>query len=261
MRAFLIALSLVFSVVAHATPTVTARGSTGSTSGTTTYAITPASNLAAGSMGVLVVAADNAGTGGATTVHPTTVTDSVGNVWTRRQNPLYDPVGASAGVDVGFYTAQLAVALTTSNNVTITWAGGASVGSKAYAMWEIAPTSAAFVMSYISGAAGTGAASAAPTVTTSSLTSGDIVVAGGGAESGDTWGADADTTNGTWNTHQHSAGGTGATGMSVTSQVKIVTATATQQYDPTLTSADQIIGWIQLREIPAATGNFFMLLR
>jgi hypothetical protein len=252
-----LAIVCALAVSARAAVTVTARGTSGNNTGATTLAITPGSNLAAGSMGVLVVACDNAGNG--TTIHPTSFTDSVGNTWTQRLNALYDPVGANAGVDVGFYTAHLSVAVTTSNNITITWAGGNSVTAKAYALWEVTPTSASFVLSYITGAAGTGAASASPTVTTGSITSGDVVIAGGGAESASTWSGDADSTNGSWSTQQTAAGGTGNTGMSVTSQYKVVTGTATQQYDPTLTSADQIIGWIQLREVAANTSAFFQL--
>jgi hypothetical protein len=177
-------------------------------------------------------------------------------------NPLFDNGSNSAGVELAFYTAPLTVAFTTSNNVVLTWQSATSVTAKAWALFEVVPT-AGKVMSYITGAAGTGGTSASPTVTTSSITSGDVVIGGGGAESSDTWAGDADSTNGSWSTQQHNVAGSGASGMSVTAQSKVVSGTATQTYNPTLTSADVILGWIQLREITPASnpGAFFQFLR
>jgi hypothetical protein len=205
-------------------------------------------------MGVLVLAIDNAGSGGSTAASPATFTDAKNNTWTRRINPIYDPGAASAGVETAYYTAPITTALLSSDSSTITFAGGVSVASSAWAFWEVAPA-AGFTVGYVTGAAGTGAASGTPTVTTSSIASSDIVIGGGGAESGDTWTGDADTTNGSWSTHQHTAAGTGTTGMSVTTQIKTVTAAATQTYNPTLTSADQILGWIQITEAPSGMGR------
>jgi hypothetical protein len=234
----------------------TPRGTGGNNSTGTTVTVTPGSNFAVWSMGVLVIALDNAGSGGSVPAAPATVVDSVGNTWTRRQNPIYDPNSASAGVELAFYTSLLTNRFTTANSLVITWDAGVSVAAKAWALWEV--TAAADKMaSYITGAAGTGAASGTPTVTTSSLTNGDMVIGGGGAESADTWAGDADTTNGSWATHQHAGFGTGTNGMSLTTQTKVVSATATQTYNPTLTSADQILGWISLREVTLPRGNFF----
>src|SRR6185436_2095574 len=100
--------------------------SAGTTTGTTTLTIVPTVNLAVGTTGVLCLALDNAGSGGGTPASPTSITDSVGNVWTRQINPIYDPVGASAGVEVAVYTAQILIALTTSDSIVVTWAGGVS---------------------------------------------------------------------------------------------------------------------------------------
>lgn len=251
--AWISALLILFVLPAHAAISTVARGTgTDATSGTT-IAVLPSGTIAVGSMGVLVLAIDNAGSGGSTSASPASFTDAKSNTWTRRINPIYDPAGVSAGVETAYYTAPITSALLSSDSSTITFAGGVSVASSAWAFWEAIPTTG-FELSYVSGATGTGAASGTPTVTTSSITSGDVVIGGGGAESADTWAGDADTTNGTWATHQHTAAGTGATGMSVTTQSKVVTATATQTYNPTLTSADQILGWIQLTEILIPNG-------
>ena len=227
--------------------TATARGTGGNNTAATSIVCTPTSTIPAASAGVLVLAADNAAGGGAAQL-PASVTDSVGNVWTRQLNPLYDPGAGSAGVELAFYVcADLTTALTSANNIT--FSGLASTTAKAYAFWQVAPTGATTKISYVTGAAGTGAASATPTVTTSSIPTGDIVIGGGGAESASTWTGDADTTNGSWSAQQAAGFGTGTSGMSVTTQYKVVTATATQTYNPTLTSADQILGWIQLTEV------------
>lgn len=208
--------------------------------------------MTAGALGVLCVALDNAGASGATPAAPSSFTDAKGNTWTRRQNPIFDPGAASAGVELAIYTATLTVALLTSDTSTINWASAVSVGAKAWTLREITAGANKFA-SYVTGGVNTGATTGTPTVTTGSITSGDCVIGAGGAESADTWAGDADTTNGSWSTHQHNAAGTGNSGMSVTSQAKVVNATATQTYNPTLTSADCILAWIQVTELNAYT--------
>jgi hypothetical protein len=240
--------------------TGTDRGVGGNNVSASTIACAPTSTIAAGSAGVLKIALDNAGAGGAAAVAPASVTDSVSNAWTRRLSGIYDPGAASAGVEIAIYTCdRLTTQLTSGNNVTLNF--GTAVVAKEYAFEEFTPD-ASFQMQYVTGAVNTGSATATPTVTTGSLPSGDAVSAMGGAESGDTWAGDADTTNGSWSTHQHGAAGTGVSGMSLTSQRKIVTATATQTYNPTLTSADVILGWIQLTQVLIPTeANIQAVLR
>jgi hypothetical protein len=41
--------------------------------------------------------------------------------------------------------------------------------------------------------------------------------------------------------------------MAITTQGKVVNATATQTYNPTLTSADCILAWIAVEEVAAFT--------
>ncbi len=221
------------------------RGS-GGVASSASISVNPTGTLAVNSMGVWCIALDNAGSGGATPNSPASFTDVKSNLWTRQINPIYDPGAASAGVEVAVYTSPLATALLTSDALALNFTNACV---KAWALHEIIPASG-FGVEYITGGVGTGAASGTPTVTTGSITSGDAVIGVGGAESGDTWVGDADTTNGSWSAHMHAASGTGTSGMSITTQRKIVTATATQTYNPTLTSADQILGWIQLREAP-----------
>lgn len=228
--------------------TVQSRGTGGNTTGATSVTVTPASNLAAGSMGVIVVAADNAGAGGNAANCNTSMTDSVSNIWTRRLDVWFDNGAASAGIELCIYTGTLTTALTTANNVVVGFSN--SVTAKSWTLTEIVPTTG-FVPAFVTGAGGTGATSATPTVTTSSITSGNVVIGGGAAEATLAWTGDADSTNGSWTNEQEIGNGTGTSGAAVTSQAKVVTATATQTYNPTLTSADQIIGWIQISEAAA----------
>lgn len=236
--------------------TGTDRGTGGNNVSANSLACSPASTIPVGSCGVLCIALDNAGPAGSSTVSPATVTDSVGNLWTKRVNPLFDNGAASAGVESVCYTCEdLATALTSSDNVTVNF--GTNVVAKSYVFHEITPTDGTKKISYVTGAAGTGATSATPSVVTSSIPAGDAVIGWGAAESVDTWAGDADTSNGSWSAHQHApSGGTTTNAMSITSQRKIVTGTATQTYNPTLTSADVILGWIQLTEVARPTNSY-----
>ena len=231
--------------------TVTERGSGGNNTASTSLVIAPASNFVAGTTGVLTLHADNAGSGGATTVMPATITDSKGNTWTRHVNPIYDPGAASAGVDSALYSAPIVTALLTSDNITVNWAAGVSVTAKRWELKEIAAGAGNIAQHRTSGA-GTGAASGTPTVTTASVTSGEVVVGFGTSESADTWVGDSDTSNGSWSTAVKGAAGTGTSGIAGIVQHKVTTGTATQTYNPTLTSADQILGWAIFQEVASA---------
>lgn len=249
LKASMLLLACAFS--AQAAITVQSRGTGGNTTGATSVTVTPGSNLAAGSMGVIVVAADNAGTAGNAANCNTSMTDSVGNSWTLRLDVWYDNGAASAGAELCIYTGALTTAFTTANNVVVGF--GNSVTAKSWTLTEIVP-SALMVPQYVTGAGGPGATDGVPTITTTSITNGDVVIGGGAAEATLSWTGDADTTNGSWTNEQEIGNGTGTTGAAVTSQAKVVTATATQTYNPTLTSADRIIGWIQITEVTPSNG-------
>jgi hypothetical protein len=234
----------------------TDRGTGTHNTSATSFTLSPGSNFAAGTWAVLCIAADNSVSGGATE-NFTSVTDSLGNVWVERNTAVYDPGTASSGVQGAFYTTnQNAGLLTTGTVITVTF--GAATVAKAWTLSQVAP-SAGFCIQFSSSGDGTGSATNAPTVTTSSITSGDMVVGACFNEqgTGQAVTGDADTTNGTWSTQQVAEVGTTAAGMTVASQYKVVTATATQTYDPTLSvSSDVINAWISLTEtaIPKRSG-------
>lgn len=226
--------------------TGTARGAGRNNVAATTVVITPASNFAAGSTAVLVLAYDNLGTGGSDPFSG--ITDSLGNTWTSRQNALYDPAVINQGVVLRIFTAPMTTPLTTSDTITVAF-GILLVIAKSWCLLQVSPAAGGAVV-YVTGGVNAGAATGTPTVTATGVAANHMIVGGGGSESNDTWVGDADTTNGSWSTMQHEGGLEGVAGISVIEQNKVVNATGDQTFNPTLTSADCILAWIELRENP-----------
>jgi hypothetical protein len=233
----------------------TTRGSGSHATTTTTWVITPASYPAAGSLLVLVAAYDNSGSGGADPY--SSIADSKGNTWTSRHGTLRDPSTANAGCVLRIFTTRQDVGtLVSADTVTITL--GTTTVAKAWALWEITAAGGSYA-DYLATETGAGGASTTPSVTTSSITSGDLVVGAVAFEygAGATLTYDGDTSSGTWVNGQ-TAGTSGTTnGMSVIGETKVTTGTATQTYDPTSdTSSDWAAGWISVHEnAGAVTGR------
>ena len=220
----------------------TNRGVSGNATAATSLTVTPASNLTAGAFAILCVAYDNSGASGADPF--TTITDSVGNTWTSRVNVLNDPGAASAGATLRIFTSRITT-LTTANTITVNF--GSSTTAKAWTLTEVV-SNAGLVPTFVNGT-GTAQTTATPTITTSSITIGNLVLGAAGGEGNGTTTGDADTTNGTWSTQQETGFGTTTGGQEITSQFKVVTATATQTYNPTFSaSTDNCIAWIQVTE-------------
>lgn len=249
MKTIILFLLLIFPISINATLTRTDRGSGNHNSASGTLTVTPTSNFTSSSFGVLIIALDNSGAAGNTLISPATASGADGSTWTKRPNALFDNGAASAGVEIAFYTSN-SVSLTTAQSITVTWSSTTPT-AKSWTLHEVT-ASAGKLVSYVTGATTAGGTTGSPTITSSSITSGDLIIGGGASESSNTWAGDADSTNGTWSTQQTNVAGSGTSGMSTTSQGKIVTGTATQTYNPTLTSADVIIGWIQLTEVSAS---------
>lgn len=118
---------------------------------------------------------------------------------------------------------------------------------------EINPT-AGSTLSYVTGGVSAAQATDAPTMTTGSITSGNLVSCACFYEDNDAATGDADTTNGSWSTAQQDSCGLAGAGIAVISQAKVVTATATQTYNPRLVdSTDCVEAWIEYTE--TASGN------
>jgi hypothetical protein len=221
-----------------------------STTSASTWAIGPAATIAASSMGVLIMALDNPDSAGAgKNLSSATITDSVGNTWTRRLDFIYDPGAANAGVEIGVYTGVLTTNLTSTGTVTITFTTAEAARAAA---WIKVTTDTGNPIRYVAGGAScdgcTSGQSASPvTITTGTIAVGDVVFGFFGDEATSQTGSDTDTTNGTWFVTPYGFGSGGS--MLIRGQWKIqTTADSTQTYNQAITAADWEAGWFQLAD-------------
>ena len=226
--------------------------STGTNTAVTTFtSFSPATNFAAMSMAVLCISADNSGN---SVNNITSVTDTVGNKWTARALPIYDPGAASAGIQGAIYTTNMDRGLLTTG-VTITTNFTDNTTSDTWALMEIQPTAGNRIR-FVNTADYTGQSvvgGTAVTFVTGSITQNNLVVCALFVEGGTTQTptGDADVTNGSWSTMQYAEIGTTTSGNVILTQRKIVSATATQTWNPTMSiTADVVASWIQLTEEP-----------
>lgn len=221
------------------------RGTGTHNSAATSFTLSPASNCAAGSTVVLCVAADNSSTGGATNDF-TTVTDSLGNTWTKRQAPVFDNGAASAGVQGAIYTTLQDVgAVVTSTVITVNF--GSSPTAKTWTLTEVVPAAGKVAAFRTGGDKAAGATGTACTTGASATVNiGEVIVAcffieGGTSNSVTT--PDADGTNGAWTTNQYAEIGTTTSGSCIVSQAKLqTTANSTQSLDITMAVSNDYTG-------------------
>lgn len=235
--------------------TATGRGTSGAevgAGGTGTNNLTPSGNCAAGSLLVAVYIYRNSGGGGADGF--TSFTDTKSNTWTTQFTLKYDPAGADAGFMLRVLTTtQDGGTLTTGDTVTGQYNWNSGNGS-VILLTELA-SNAGGTIGFLTGAiAASATSSASPTITSGTITVGDAIVGFGGSRLGTgTWSNDADTSNGSWVAAQQA---TFSAVYNAISQAKVVTGTATQTYNPTLSVANfQGLGWVSAHETPAATAN------
>lgn len=233
--------------------TATVRYGSGNTSSETTFTFSPSTNFNAGSFAVMFVAADNSAAGGASN-NITSVTDSLGNTWTKRQGPLYDPGLANQGIQGAVFTTSMdSGTLTTSATISVNF-GDATV-AKAALIYDVTPTSGYRIV-YLSSGNGNGTTNSLFSETTGSITANNIVLCACYQEGN--YGvnaADSDTTRGSWSSLIMTTIGVGSSPVTVYSQSKVVTGTGTQTFDVSfIASADMIGSWVELSEVPASAG-------
>lgn len=219
---------------------VTTAGSGNSATSTATLAFDCGAAFAVDDIIVVCISADNNGASGVSSL--SSVTDAGGNTYELLQ-ATYDPGAAAAGQTVGIAWARITTALITTDDVTINFSP--NTVSKAAVVHKLDPDTGITLQKVASGFTA-GSATGTPTVTTATVTIGDVVIAVLAAETNVAVTQDGDSTNGAWSTQMTATGNTGTllTSSRVAAQTKIVTATATQTYNPTLTSCDNILGWI-----------------
>lgn len=223
--------------------TITQGNKAGSTTSNASVACDCGDAFTVGDLIVAVIAADNNGTLGAASL--STVTDAKSNVYTLVQ-ATYDPGAAAAGQTICIAYARVKTAMVTTDQVTVSFSPNTT--AKCIAIWRVHPDTGGGIEVTASGTTA-GSGTGTPTVTSGSVPIGGAVIAALAAEStGDALVADKDTTSGDWSYPIFSAGTTGtiATSSMITSQYKVPTAAATQAYNPTLTSCDNLLAWIVL---------------
>lgn len=225
--------------------TATSLGTGQSKSSETSRGFAPSTNATPGALVVVAIAADNAGTNGASVLGASAASDSQGNTWTQLAHSLYDPSGVAAGVCVALYgTYQDVGTLTTGDTITVDF-GGVSTTAKAWNVYEFAGTD----LETFDPHARSSDHSSTPDITTlNSLAAGEAVIVGFGREAANSAVDDSDTTNGVWvGTGDQTTGGSGTTNIGCRINYKIVTGPGTQQFD-LVGSADWAACLICLRE-------------
>lgn len=230
--------------------TGTDRGTGTHNTSATSFTLNPGSNFTAGALAVICLSVDNAGTSGGL-LSTFTVTDTLGNTWTRRSSPIYDPGAANAGVEGAFFTTpQNGGTLQTGTTITVSF-GSTAVVAKVWTLMEVSSDISGVTPTYKNQGVGTGSATTTPTVTSASIGNGQMIIGGVFNEYGtaQTPTGDSDTTNGNWSTMQTNEIGTTTAGQTIITQRKVVSAAGTQTYNPTLgTSSDVIAAWISIGE-------------
>ena len=224
--------------------TAAAAGTANSTTSTATLAITTTATINVGEFIVVAIAADNAGAAGATST--ISVEDTAGNTYVLRADRLQDPGAASAGTSLRVFCAEARSALASGQTITVNFSPNTT--SKGAAVWRVVPSTGMGINFLVeTGNVGTGAN---PSVTSATVTSGDLVIGVTAAETSTTPTADSDTSNGSWSTAQVAVAnsGSGVTSQVVTTQYKVVTGTATQTYNTTLISLDRAISILTFSE-------------
>lgn len=228
-------MALTISTV---TPTPTGNNTTGKTFTMTSIG----ADFAVNDMVVVMIAADNAGSGG-NAANITSLADTAGNTWTERSNTWFDNGAASAGIEEAIYTCRVTNAISSTDDLTITF--NVTVVAKAVTIYKIA-NDGTLRGEYVTTGTHAGATTGTPALTSGSVTSGDTLFYHIAREGNSTPTGDSDTTNGNWSTIAFAGYGTTTGGAIDASQWKTVTSTATQTWNPTFTSGDTKASWITI---------------
>lgn len=228
-------------------------GTGGNITSATTIAIVPPTNFTSNTLAVLALAYDNSGPSGSDPY--SSISDSVGNVWTVRTAGLNDPAAANAGSTLRIFTSPISNLLTTS---TITVTFGTATVAKSWTLTQFSSNTVGLTADVLSTGINTTGATTTPSSNATSVTNGNAIFGAMANEGNATVTADSDTLNGSWSTQQTIANGTGTSGMQVASQFKIVNATGNQTYNLTLSaSGNWTVSVITIQEITAPTTSFF----
>lgn len=216
----------------------------------------PVYSASAGEWLLILIAASNDGSGGATSYSSVSVSSAGGGTVsiTDRANILYDPGAAGAGANLIIVTVEILTTVT-SGQLQVNWVGGAAPTEGSAQIYKYAPGAGeaiSFVAVDTTGSTGNASTYSAPTV---SVTNGDTITGAAAIETDDAITGDTDTTNGNWSSilSRLDDNGADASTMVCSSQWKTVNATGNQSWACTSSTArDSARTYIVLRS--ASTG-------
>lgn len=216
--------------------------------------ITPTDNSATGKLLIMYVAYENAGVGGGDTY--ISIKDSYENAWTE----IFSVVNSSGTINDGtvmrsFSTMQDQNGLTTSDSILLSFS--TTIEALVYIIYEVDSTNI-LTITDSSSTSGTGSS---PTITTNTIDNNNIVICAFGRNSSGEIIDDADTSDGSWSTGISKTKFAAFLTQELHSQYKVVTASATQTYNPTITT-DSIynLGWVEIHEDSSVTSSPILIM-
>jgi hypothetical protein len=209
---------------------------------TNTYSITTTANLTAGNLAVLVVAADNLTTTDGNNNEHTSVTDSGGNVWTKRTEFTNGQGAAAGGATVSIWTARITTTVNSGGTVTANFSG--NLTARALTGWQFSFTGP--VAFSVAGSTTLANDALDPgNMTIGSLTSREYLWIRAAALEKDAT-AWTVSTNYTTFTNVSSTGAGAATNMGARGEFRIFTGT-TDSSNPTETAVDSASAYITIQ--------------
>lgn len=233
-------------------PAVAAAGTQTDTSSGSASTVTLTKAVKVGQWLAVVIAGDNNGTGGVSSL--SSVTDSQSNTYTVVNSQVTNNAGSAAasGVTTAIYLAQATTALTTSDTVTVNWSPNTT--SRAVVLLKM-PRLTGDAVGFAS-ATGTGTS---PSVTASAASPARSVVVGVvAAEANTTTGSESGTSGGAAYVSQANiTADTGNYTSSITMRVwtKVPMTSFTPTVNPTRTSADWAAIVVAFRTNAVSTGG------
>ena len=176
---------------------------------------------------VVLIAASNSGTSGASCI--TDVTTTGGNTFTQRSIVNRDPGNVDDGTTLGMFTCLVTAALS-SATLSINYSPNCLMS--AAICYRVQPAAGSFV-EFRSVAAGTSGSAATYQWTSDAVSVGDTVIMAAAIETDDTITPDSDTTGGSWSTIYTRLLDSGLDGscQTITSQHKTLTNTTSPVWD------------------------------
>lgn len=191
-------------------------------------------SISTGNTLIMMIATDNSATGG--TLLEISVTDPKRNVWTRLSRTLNDPGIENEGIQLEVWTTFVQDPYSNGSDVTLTMSEPVLRGCVIIVEFSgVKPLN----YSVVTPISSTGSSTSAGPGTITPVASGQLVIGLAGVETNSTMTGDGDSTGGSWSTivQDISDSGSPASSVSLAYQYKIVSSTATQDWDVTWSSS------------------------